>query len=208
MALLFVFAVSLNSFSQVTTSSVNGIVTDEKGELLPGATIVAVHLPSGTRYGTVTNPAGRFNLPNVRVGGPYSIQATFVGYKTSKAEGFSLNLGQKFVQEFKLVSESSQLKEIVVKADPTLNNQRTGAATNISSEQLRSLPSISRSAEDFTRLTPMAGENNSFGGRNGQYNNFSLDGAISTIHSVWMPPHQVVKPMLNLFHWMLSTKFK
>ena len=175
---LLAFIGTFSLFAQVTTSSISGSVADEKGELLPGASIIAIHLPSGTRYGTVTNPAGRFNLPNVRVGGPYSIQATFVGYKVSKTEGFSLNLGQKFVQQFKLVSESSQLKEIVVKADPTLNNQRTGAATNISSEQLRALPSISRSAEDFTRLTPMAGENNSFGGRNGQYNNFSLDGAI------------------------------
>ncbi len=175
---LFASICTFSLFSQVTTSSINGLVVDEKGENLPGATVIAVHLPSGTRYGTTTNTTGRFNLPNVRVGGPYSIQTTFVGYKTSKVEGFSLNLGQRFTQDFKLVSESSQLSEVVVKVDQTLNNQRTGAATNISSEQLRSLPSISRSASDFTRLTPMAGENNSFGGRNGQYNNFSLDGAI------------------------------
>ncbi|MFY7888287.1 MAG: TonB-dependent receptor [Spirosomataceae bacterium] len=174
--------VSLSLFfsanAQVTSSSVSGVITDDKGEVLPGASVIVIHVPSGTRYGTATNPVGRYYLPNVRVGGPYSIQATFVGFKTAKMEGVSLNLGQKFVQDFKLVSESSQLSEVVVKADAVMNNQRTGAATNISSEQLRALPTISRSASDFTRLTPMAGENNSFGGRNGQYNNFSLDGAI------------------------------
>ena len=90
---LLVSICTFSLFSQVTTSSINGAVTDEKGGILPGTSIVAIHLPSGTRYGT-TNPAGRFNLPNVRVGGPYSIQATFVGFKTSKTEGFSLNLGQ------------------------------------------------------------------------------------------------------------------
>lgn len=164
--------------AQVTTSSINGLVTDEKGEALPGATIMIVHVPSGSKYGTATNSAGRYNLPNVRVGGPYLIQTTFVGFKTAKVEGISLSLGQKYIQDFKLIPENSQLQEIVVKADGIMNNQRTGAATNISSDQLRALPTISRSAEDFTRLTPMAGDNNSFGGRNGQYNNFSLDGAI------------------------------
>ncbi|MFD1818044.1 Carboxypeptidase regulatory-like domain-containing protein [Pseudarcicella hirudinis] len=164
--------------AQVTTSSISGLVSDEKGEVLPGATIVAIHIPSGSKYGTLTSSSGRFHFPNVRVGGPYLIQATFVGYKISKIEGVVLSLGQKFIQDFKLVSENSQLEEVTVKADALMNNQRTGAATNISSEQLRALPTITRSASDFTRLTPMAGDNNSFGGRNGQFNNFSLDGAI------------------------------
>ena len=164
--------------AQVTTAAISGIVLDEKGEALPGATVVATHTPSGTPYGVITRQDGRYNLPNVRIGGPYTIQTTFVGYKVSKVEGVMLNLGQRLTQDFKLANESSQLEEVVVKADPLLNGSRTGAATNISSDQLRSLPTITRSAADFTRLTPMAGENGSFAGRNGQFNNYSLDGAI------------------------------
>ena len=157
--------------AQVTTAAISGIVLDEKGEALPGATVVATHTPSGTPYGVITRQDGRYNLPNVRIGGPYTIQTTFVGYKVSKVEGVMLNLGQRLTQDFKLANESSQLEEVVVKADPLLNGSRTGAATNISSDQLRSLPTITRSAADFTRLTPMAGENGSFAGRNGQFNN-------------------------------------
>ena len=177
--LLFVLMfIGFGGFAQVTTSSISGIITDEKGEALPGANIVAVHVPSGTKYGATSRTDGRFNLPNVRVGGPYTIVATFVGYKSITQTGINLSLGQKFVQEYKLINQNSTLQEVVIKADPLMNNQRTGAANNISSDQLRSLPTITRSAADFTRLTPMAGDNNSFGGRNGQFNNFSLDGAI------------------------------
>ncbi len=174
----FMLWLPLATLGQVTTSSISGMVQDQAGEVLPGATIIAVHMPSGTKYGAQTRQDGRYNLPNVRVGGPYTITATYVGYKTGTNQGVTLNLGQKFVQDFKLTEEGSTLAEIVVKADPIMNNNRTGAATNISSEQLRSLPTITRSASDFTRLTPMAGDNHSFGGRNGQFNNFSLDGAI------------------------------
>ncbi len=164
--------------AQVTTSSISGVVIDSKGAFLPGATVVATHQPSGTKYGMTTREDGHYNLNNLRVGGPYSILVSFVGFKNYTAEVLKLDLGQKLVQNITLADAASTLDEIVVKADPTMNNQRTGAANNISSEQLRSLPTITRSASDFTRLTPMAGENNSFGGRNGQFNNFSVDGAI------------------------------
>ena len=178
MALLFVFAVSPNSFSQVTTSSVNGIVTDEKGEGLPGASVQAIHVPSGSRYGVSTRVDGRYTLPNVRVGGPYLIVVSFVGYKTSKVEVSELKLGVKAIQDFKLLGQNSQLQEVIVKSDAVLNSQRTGAATNITSQQLAIMPTVTRGAFDFIRKDPTFSENGSFGGRNNQYNNFSVDGAI------------------------------
>ena len=64
----------------VTTASVNGIVTDAKGPI-PGATVSITHMPTGTVYSTVTRTDGRFNLPNLRVGGPYTFKVTFIGYK-------------------------------------------------------------------------------------------------------------------------------
>lgn len=178
MALLFVFAVSLNSFSQVTTSSVNGMVTDKKGESLPGASVQAIHVPSGSKYGVSTRADGRYTLPNVRVGGPYLIIASFVGYKTSKVEVSELKLGVKAIQDFKLVDQDSQLQEVVVKSDAVLNSQRTGAATSINAQQLAIMPTVTRGAFDFIRKDPTFSENGSFGGRNNQFNNFSVDGAI------------------------------
>ncbi len=175
-ALLFTVTIH----AQTTTSTIVGSVTNAKGESLPGAAVVAIHTPSGSAFGSVTNVDGRFTIPNCRVGGPYEIKITFVGYETQKVENVFLKLGEKFSQNAKLKESSSTLEEFVVKAglnDP-INNKRTGASTNIGNEQLQALPTIGRNAADFTRLTPASTEGGSFAGRSAQYNNFSLDGTI------------------------------
>lgn len=165
--------------AQVTTSTITGRALDDKGMGLAAANIVAVHQPTGTQYGVITQDDGRFRLTNLRPGGPYTIAASFVGYEEDKQEGIVLNLGQTLSLEFKLLSAAIQIDEVEVVAynDPVLNDKRTGAATNVSSTELQRLPTISRSAADYTRLMP-ASDGNSFGGRNDQYNNFSLDGTI------------------------------
>ncbi|MBC8156346.1 MAG: TonB-dependent receptor, partial [Bacteroidetes bacterium] len=170
-----------HAFSQVTTSSIAGVITDDANDSgLPGATVQAVHLPTGTQYGVTTRAEGQFNLPNLRVGGPYRITITYVGYQTEVIENVSLSLGQKLPLNLALKGGSQQLNEVVVRsnANDVLNNNRTGPQTNISSEQLRNLPTIKRSVFDYTRLNPMAGGDGSFGGRNSRFNNFSLNGAI------------------------------
>lgn len=170
---------SASLHAQVTTASLNGTVVDENGEALIGATVEAIHQPSGTRYGTTTRVDGGYNLPNMRVGGPYTLEASYLGFKAQTFDGIQLSLAQKLNVDFSLKSESVTLEGVNVTAiaDPVLNNKRTGAATNIGSDQLRNLPTISRSASDYTRLTPSS-DGNSFAGRNDQFNNFSLDGSI------------------------------
>jgi hypothetical protein len=175
-ALLF----TATAWSQTTTSTIVGVVTNAKGETVPGAAVVATHTPSGSTYGSVTNIDGRYTIPNCRVGGPYEIKITFVGFETQKVENVFLKLGEKFAQNATIKESSSTLQEFVVKAginDP-INNKRTGASTNIGNEQLQSLPTIGRNAADFTRLTPASTDGGSFAGRSAQYNNFSLDGTI------------------------------
>ena len=146
---------------------------------LIGATVMATHTPTGTVYGTTTRTDGRYDLPNVRIGGPYTIAVSYVGYQTSTQTGFNLKLGEKLPVNFNLSEDAMNLDEVVVTAigSEVINRDRTGAETNISTEVLEKLPTISRSASDFTRLTPTA-NGNSFGGRNDQFNNFSLDGSI------------------------------
>jgi hypothetical protein len=175
-ALLF----TATAWTQTTTSTIVGIVTNAKGETVPGAAVVAIHTPSGSAFGSVTNIDGRYTIPNCRVGGPYEIKITFVGFETQKVENVFLKLGEKFAQNATIKESSSTLQEFVVKAginDP-INNKRTGASTNIGNEQLQSLPTIGRNAADFTRLTPASTDGGSFAGRSAQYNNFSLDGTI------------------------------
>ena len=164
----------------VTTSAVKGLVLDSKGQPLPGATVVATHLPSGTTYGNGTRDNGQFDLLNMRIGGPYEIKVSFVGYETYVQNNVQLVLGKTFETRITLSEGTGQkLDEVVVKGnrDGQINPDRTGAVTNISSTAIRTLPTISRSQEDFTRLTPQA-SGQSFGGRNTLYNNFSLDGSI------------------------------
>lgn len=177
----FVLFSILSSFSlmgQVTTSTINGKVTDQNGEGIPGATVVAEHTPSGTKYGAVSTTDGRYVLVNLRVGGPYVIKTTFIGYADQEVTNVFLKLGERQSQDFKLVENSTVLSEITVTANDVINKNRTGAATAIDSEKLRSLPTITRSTADYVRLNPMAAEGGSFAGRNDQFNNYSLDGAI------------------------------
>ncbi|VAW10014.1 Oar protein [hydrothermal vent metagenome] len=173
------FLGALSSFAQVTTSNIRGTVIDDQNQALLGANIVAVHTPTGTKYGAISNEDGRFNLLNLRVGGPYQVTISYVGYKERLLEDVYLTLGKTFNADVKLVSSSEALDEVVVVSDRsgTFGSDRTGAETSIGRRELTRLPTISRSAQDFTRLEPSA-SGNSFGGRNDQFNNFSLDGAI------------------------------
>jgi Carboxypeptidase regulatory-like domain len=171
---------SATAWSQVTTATLNGVVSDEKGETLIGAAVVATHVPSGTRYGVITREDGLFTIPNMRVGGPYTIKVTFIGFKDLEQTDVSLNLNQKTNLKITLVSTSSQLEAVTVtsKRNDIMGADRTGAETSINAQTLAALPTISRSQADFTRLNPMASEGGSFAGRNDQFNNFSVDGTI------------------------------
>lgn len=166
-------------FAQVTTATITGQITDERGESLIGVTVQAVHNPSGTGYATITRADGRYTLPNLRVGGPYTVSTAYTGYEGKKTEDIMLSVGQKLPLDITLKPMATALGEVTVTAnsDPVLNSERTGASTNIGSQQIATLPTISRSAADYTRLSPAA-DGNSFAGRNDQFNNFSLDGAI------------------------------
>ncbi|WP_299536316.1 carboxypeptidase regulatory-like domain-containing protein [Ulvibacterium sp.] len=165
--------------AQVTTSNISGTVVDDQDQALLGANIVAVHTPTGTKYGAITNEDGLFKMLNLRVGGPYDVTVSYVGFADQVQNDVYLTLGKTFTIDVKLVSESQALDEVIVISDrgSTFGSDRTGAETSVGRRELTKLPTISRSAQDFTRLEPSS-TGNSFGGRNDQFNNFSLDGAI------------------------------
>lgn len=171
---------AIPGFSQVTTSSMTGVVDDNNGDPLPGVLVQLVHQPSGSEYFSVTLADGRYNLPNLRVGGPYQLVATFVGFQTVTIDSIFLKLGERRFLDFQMQTTTIELTGVEVKAsaNSTINSDRTGAATFINSEQLRTMPTITRSTADLTRLNPMSAEGGSFAGRNDQFNNYSLDGTI------------------------------
>lgn len=172
--------VSLMTFGQgSTTSGINGRVLDEANQPLPGAVIVVVHVPSGTQYATTADNAGNYRIQNMRVGGPYTLKVSFIGYLTSSYTDITLKLGENFVQNAKLGQATTTLQEVVVTGglrNSVLNSERSGPQTNVNTRDLASLPTISRSITDFTKYTPQA-QGNSFGGRDGRFNTITVDGA-------------------------------
>ena len=179
MALVLVIMASIGvSQAQVTTSSVVGQVVDAQGEALPGANVVATHEPSGTRYGAVSNLDGRFTIPNMRIGGPYTIQVSFIGYQAAAYSNVVLRLGEPYSLSATLNDDSTELGEVIVSASKSseFDSNKTGTSTSISTKQLTDLPQINRSVTEFTRLTPQA-NGTSFAGRDSRYNNLQVDGA-------------------------------
>lgn len=179
---LFILAFGLLAsqlMAQVTTSGMNGRILGANNESLPGATVVAVHVPSGTQYGTLTDIDGLYRIPNMRVGGPYKLTVSYVGYNVLTQENINLNLGQTLSLNVSLSETAAAISgvEIVAIRNAQIDGNRTGASTNINNEQIQSLPTISRSINDFTRLNPQTGVGNSFAGRDGRYNNITVDGA-------------------------------
>lgn len=178
--LVALLVLPITVFAQgTTTGSIEGTITDVTGEALPGANVVAVHMPTGTEYGTSTRANGRYTLRSVRVGGPYEVRVTFIGFNSQIKEVNNIELSERVTLNFELEEGSLELGEISVTAvaDQVFNSDRTGARTNISSEEITRTPTIARSLGDFTRLTPQVTSGNSFGGANDRYNNILVDGA-------------------------------
>jgi hypothetical protein len=176
---LLSICLSFSVFSQETTSEIQGTISDDKGAPLSGATITATHTPTGTVYTTTSRKDGRYNLPNVRVGGPYTVKTTFVGFQEQKEENITLSLGTSYKSDFKMIPSSSSLVEVVVtsyKSDKVFSKSRTGAAETINRQQIDRLPTTNRSIQDFTRLTPTA-NGFSFAGKSSAYNNLTVNGA-------------------------------
>ncbi len=164
--------------AQVTTSSISGTVTDPNGSPLVGATVVAIHQPSGTKYTTISKQGGVVNLPGLRVGGPYSITVTYVGFKTQVFDNVTLVLGEAYNLTVQLGSDAVELSTVSVTASTRRRSftDKVGATTNINAAQLSTLPTISRSITDYTRITPQA-NGTSFAGRDNRMNNMQVDGA-------------------------------
>ena len=165
--------------AQETTSEIQGTVSDNGQTPLAGATITAIHQPTGTKYATTSRKNGQYNLANIRVGGPYLITTTFVGFQEEKQNSIFLTLGTAFKADFTLQTSAASLTEVVVtgrKSDKVFSKSRTGSAEIITRQQIDLLPTTSRSIQDYTRLTPTA-NGSSFGGRSSAFNNLTVNGA-------------------------------
>ena len=170
---------SVAAFAQVTTSALGGRVVDASGAPVVGAAVVAVHVPSGTSYGVVTNSDGRYAINGMRAGGPYKVEISCLGYQTLAYTDVTLQLAETSALNGTLNEDSQLLGEAMVVAAPAskFSAQKMGSATNISSNEIAAIPTVSRSLTDVTRLSPYGGNGMSFAGADGRTANFTVDGA-------------------------------
>ncbi len=178
LAVVLFAGILLTTQGQVTTSGISGKIMGNN-ESLPGAAVVAVHVPSGTQYGTTTNSDGRFSLQGMRTGGPYKVEISFVGFAKSTYSEINLSLGETFVLNTNLKESTTDVAEItVVGIKPSaFSTEKTGAATNINARAMELIPSMNRSLNDYTKLSPFATGSGSFVGRESYMTNVTVDGA-------------------------------
>ena len=172
-----VFVVS--AYAQITTSSMNGRIADSQGLSVPGATVIAVHTPSGSQYYAVANEEGQFFINGMRPGGPYQIKVDCLGYQSVTYTDVTLILAEPYALNVALRDDSEMLEQAIVisEAASRFSTEKTGAATNINNSQITALPTVSRSITDVTRLSPYGGNGMSFAGSDGRTANFTVDGA-------------------------------
>lgn len=180
-AVMLVIAATVNA--QVTTSSMSGKLVDTNNEVIIGATVQAIHEPSGTHYGAITNFDGRYSIQGMRAGGPYKVEISYIGYQTLIFKDINLQLGDNYVLDAQLKESSELLDEVVVTASKSSNmkSDRAGAVTNIGSERMSLVPTVSRSLNDVMRLTPQGanttGSGFAVGGGNYRQSYVTVDGA-------------------------------
>ena len=168
--------VSFAMSAQVTTSSMSGKIVDEQGAVV-GAAVIATHTPSGTQYYAVSNTEGRYAIQGMRPGGPYDVKIQMMGCETIVYQGVTLNLGEVYVQNATLKSAATQLEEVVVVASASkFATEKTGASTNINSQQMQKMPTVNRSISDLARVSPYA-NGMGFAGGDGRSTNFTVDGS-------------------------------
>ena len=170
---------ALVGFGQVTTSTISGVVKNEKQEVLVGAAIHATHAPTGTQYHSITNKSGVYVLPAVRVGGPYTIHVSFVGFRKGEEKDVNTQLGVTSNVNFILIDENQILKEVVVLStrNNIISKDRTGASQQFSRRDLQNIPITgARTIDGITKYNPN-GNGNSFGAQDSRLNNFTIDGS-------------------------------
>ena len=182
-SLLLVFITmfaGIAAFAQVTTSSLGGRVVDQNGEPVIGAAVVAIHEPSGTSYGSVTNVDGLYTIQGMRTGGPYRVEVSCLGYQQVNYTEITLTLAETYNLNAQLNESNEFLSEAVVIAAPTSKFaavEKTGSVTNIDNKQIEAIPTVNRNITDVTRLSPYGGSGMSFAGSDGRTANFTVDGA-------------------------------
>jgi hypothetical protein len=179
--ILFLFLTGVG-YSQVTTSGISGTVKSVSGERIPGASVQVIHIPTGTKYNTITSATGGYTVQAIKPGGPYTVKVSYVGSITSETSEIIAPLGTTVTVDAVLADETNQLQEVVVTKSNTngiFSKGKTGASQQFSNREVNAIPTIgSRSINSITKYNPNAGSGGGFGGQDSRLNNFTIDGSV------------------------------
>ncbi len=179
---IFIFFLSFIGYSQVTTSGISGTVKTASGERIPGASVQVIHMPTGTKYNTVTTASGGYAVQAIKPGGPYTVKVSFIGSKTSETTEVLAPLGSTVTVDAVLADETNQLKEVVVSkanSNGAFSKGKTGASQQFSNREVNAIPTVgARSINSITKYNANAGSGGGFGGQDSRLNNFTIDGSV------------------------------
>jgi hypothetical protein len=187
---VFLAGMASSASAQVVSSGITGNVIDNNGKPVAGATITAVHTPTGTTYTATTRGDGRYTFRSLVVGGPYTITASAPGFKTTELTDVTTQLGADIDANLGLSPDSDvvQLERFKVEASVLeLDSSMTGAGSVLSGQRLETKPTAQRSLADLISSNPFATLRATIGdreesqisalGQNNRYNSILIDGA-------------------------------
>jgi len=177
---LFAFAGVAFAQTDVTTSRVAGVVSDQSGAPLPGVTVEAKNQDTGFASNTVSGADGAYRLVNLPTGN-YTMQASLEGFNTVSRQNVVLRLGGSPTVNFTMQLSSVSETITVTSAAPLVEVTNTAASTTISTEEIKDLPLNGRNFVDLVYLTPESRKerergNIAISGQRGINTNVTVDG--------------------------------
>ena len=166
--------------AQITSSNLSGKITNSDKEVLEGATVVAIHVPTGTRQHAVSDKNGVYHLNNLTPGGPYTVEIRSIGFQSKTITDIYLTLGERRIIDETLETDVFNLSEVIINAKDESLHHNSGVTSTFSSEQISELPTVSRSLNDLIALTPQAASTTNglaLGGGNYRQSYVTVDGA-------------------------------
>ena len=168
----------------VTTGSITGIVTGQDGRPLSGVQVIVLDTRTGAQTGGLTNDAGRYRVPFLQPGGPYTVQVQIIGYRPAEKEDVRVSLSAAEVVSFELEQTAVTVDPLTVsiESSPIFSASKTGLETTIPVEEIESFPTLSRQITSLAALSPhvnLVEGAPSIAGQNNRFNNIQIDGSVN-----------------------------
>ncbi len=167
--------------TQITTGVIQGTVSDQSGAPVPGALVEVRNVDTNSARAQTTLADGRFVFLQLRPG-RHTLTVTLVGFATHVQEDVTVTVGQSITLN-PVLKVSGTAETITVTGSSLIDVTRTEVSNTLDETIVSTTPILGRKFEDLLTLTPGVsivqgpdGDEITFSGQRGMYNNVSLDG--------------------------------